>query len=186
MTAMGTNEPSAPAHAHVEPTAGLQWSQALRLPTTADTARTPAEIRRALVHRASQDYVLSLYRDACSGREPAPDVPAPWWLRALAAGKLESRALAFRIEDRITQLLLPRPGWEYVPWVADGESGYWEFLPSERGPSGFAIPTTVLFTDRHPGWVDLLPAHNGQSPDPIAIGGVSDLRARLGKIEATR
>ena len=59
-----------------------------------------------------------------------------------------------------------RPGWEFVPWAADGESGYWEFMPSERGKSGHAIPTTVMNTDRHPGWIDVLPAHTGRDAGP--------------------
>lgn len=170
----------------VEPTAGLQWSQALELPHSATEATRPAEIRRAYIHRAPEAHVLALYREACGTDAPRPDVPAPWWLRALAREDIESRTTAFRVEDRIAQLLVPRPGWEFVPWAADGESGYWEFMPSERGPSGYTVPTTVLNTDRHNGWIDVLPAHSGATPEPLAIAGLAGLRSRLGEIEAIR
>ena len=170
----------------VEPTAGLQWSQAIELPHAASDATRPAEIRRAYIHRAPEAHVLALYREVCDADAPRPDVPAPWWLRALARGDIDSRVAAFRVEDRIAQLLLPRPGWEFVPWAADGESGYWEFMPSERGPSGYTVPTTVLNTDRHSGWIDVLPAHSGATPEPLAISGLAGLRSRLGEIEAIR
>jgi hypothetical protein len=162
---------------------GLEWSQAIELPRVADSATRPAEIRRAWVHRAPEDHVIALFR---ASSETNDALPAPWWLRAVATGRLNSRADGFRIEDRISQLLEPRPGWEYVPWAADGESGYWEFMPSERGPSGHRIPTTVLNTDRHDGWIDLLPAHSGTTPTPIAVAGLAGLRSRLGEFEAVR
>lgn len=167
---------------HVEATAGLQWSQAIELPTSVDGAREPAGLRAAYVHRAPEDEVLALYRSAsANGR-----VAAPWWLRAVDRGALESRAEGFRIEDRVALLLAPRPGWEFVPWAADGESGYWEFMPSERAASGFTEPTTLLMTDRHDGWIDVLPAHSGATPEPVAIRRIGGLRARLGEIEAIR
>lgn len=183
MAAIETNSRS---HLRVEPTAGLQWSQALELPSVAAMASRPAEIRRAYIHRASEDQVLAMYREASGSLDGAPDVPAPWWLRALARGDIDSRTTAFRIEDRIAQLLEPRPGWEFVPWAADGESGYWEFVPSERGRSGYSIPTTLLLTDRHSGWIDILPAHTGRTPEPVAVDGLAGLRSRLGEIEAIR
>lgn len=167
----------------LEPMLALEWSQAIELPRVAGSATRPAETRRAWVHRAPESHVLSLFRASGAGHGP---VPAPWWLRALAAGKLDCRADGFRIEDRITQLLEPRPGWEFVPWAADGESGYWEFIPSERGASGHSIPTTVLYTDRHPGWIDVLPAHSGPAPEPIAVPGPAGLRSRLGEFESVR
>ena len=114
---------------------GLEWSQAIELPRVADSATRPAEIRRAWVHRAPEDHVIALFRASSQTND---SLPAPWWLRAVAAGRLNSRTDGFRIEDRISQLLGPRPGWEYVPWAADGESGYWEFIPSERGASAQA------------------------------------------------
>lgn len=171
-------------HLRLEPTAGLEWSQALELPHRTLSAGTPADIRRAWVHRAPEDQVLALYHAA--SRCTDGTVPAPWWLRALARGELPSREAGFRVEDRIAQLLGPRLGWEYAPWVSDGESGYWEFIPSERGRSGYAIPTTLLNTDRHSGWIDVLPAHSGATPAPIAVDGPPGLRSRLGEFEAIR
>ncbi|WP_177216927.1 hypothetical protein [Amycolatopsis arida] len=162
---------------------GLEWSNAIELPRVVTSAGKPAELRRAWVHRAPEQQVLALYRAACAEGEP---VPSPWWLRAVAAGTLPSREDGFRIEDRIAQLLGRRPGWEFVPWAADGESGYWEFLPSEGGPRALRIPTTLLTTDRHTGWIDVLPAHSGPAPQPIAVAGLAGLRARLGEFEAVR
>lgn len=174
------------AHLRVEATAALEWSQALELPSTAANATSPAGIRRAYLHRAPEAQVLALYQEVCGDPRGASGVPAPWWLRALARDELESRQAGFRVEDRVAQLLGPRPGWEFVPWAADGESGYWEFMPSERGRSGFSIPTTLLYTDRHPGWIDILQAHSRATPTPIAVSGVAGLRARLGEFEAIR
>ncbi|MGH3467803.1 MAG: hypothetical protein ACRDQF_08760 [Thermocrispum sp.] len=186
MSAAGTDRTTPNPQLRVEATAALQWSQAIELPSTATTATTPAGIRKAYLHRAPEVQVLSLYREVSGDLEGAAGVPAPWWLRALARGELDSRVTAFRIEDRIAQLLEPRTGWEYVPWAADGESGYWEFVPSERGPSGYRVPTTLLLTDRHDGWIDVLPAHSGPTPEPHAIDGLAGLRSKLGKIEAIR
>ncbi|MEC3982148.1 hypothetical protein [Amycolatopsis sp. H20-H5] len=167
----------------LEPMLGLEWSQAIELPRSAASAIKPAELRRAWVHRAPEDHVLALFRASSGMGGP---VPAPWWLRAIEDGRLETRAHGFRIEDRIAQLLGPRPGWEFAPWAADGESGYWEFMPSERGKSGHAIPTTVVNTDRHEGWIDVLPAHSGRTPEPIPVAGLAGLRSRLGEFEAGR
>ncbi|RJQ84302.1 hypothetical protein D5S19_16730 [Amycolatopsis panacis] len=167
----------------LEPMLDLEWSQAIELPRFALPATRPGDLRQAWVHRAAEDAVLTLYHRAARSDE---QLPAPWWLRAMASGRLESRALGFRIEDRVAQLLSRRPGWEFVPWAADGESGYWEFMPSERGRSGHSIPTTVLNTDRHDGWIDVLPAHSAGTPPPIAVAGVAGLRARLGEFEAVR
>jgi hypothetical protein len=162
---------------------GLQWSQAIELPRDAASATRPAEIRRAWIHRAAENEVLAMFRAVTTNSEP---IPSPWWLRALAAGELDSRDTGFRVEDRMAQLLSRRPGWEYVPWAADGESGYWEFMPSEGARSGHRIPTTILNTSRHQGWIDVLPAHSGTTPEPIAIAGLAGLRSRLGEIEAIR
>ncbi|NIH86364.1 hypothetical protein [Amycolatopsis granulosa] len=167
----------------LEPLDALEWSQAVELPRIAATATRPAEIRRAWIHRAPESEVLALFR-AVSARGEM--IPSPWWLRALADGRLDSRETGFRIEDRVAQLLSRRPGWEYVPWAADGESGYWEFMPSENGRSGHKIPTTILTTSRHDGWIDVLPAHAGSTPAPIAVAGVGGLRARLGEFESLR
>jgi hypothetical protein len=171
------------AATRLEPMLEIEWSQAIELPRTTASATRPADLRRAWVHRAPEESVLALYQ---ASAEMAGPVPAPWWLRAIADGKLESREQGFRVEDRIAQLLGRRPGWEFVPWAADGESGYWEFMPSERGKSGHRIPTTVMNTDRHPGWIDVLPAHSGPTPDPIAVAGLAGLRSRLGEFEAVR
>jgi hypothetical protein len=167
----------------LEPLDGLQWSQAIELPRDAAMATRPAEIRRAWIHRAPESEVLNLFRAVTASGEP---IVSPWWLRALADGGLDSRADGFRIEDRIAQLLSRRPGWEFVPWAADGESGYWEFMPSEGGRSGHRIPTTLLNTSRHPGWIDVLLAHSGTTPAPIAVAGLAGLRSRLGEFEAVR
>ncbi|MDQ0378303.1 hypothetical protein [Amycolatopsis thermophila] len=167
----------------LEPLDALEWSQAVELPRIVATATRPSEIRHAWIHRGREREVLALFR-AVSARVEM--IPAPWWLRALAEGRLDSRESGFRIEDRVAQLLSRRPGWEYVPWAADGESGYWEFMPSENGRSGHKIPTTILNTSRHDGWIDVLPAHTGTTPAPIAVAGVGGLRSRLGEFEAVR
>lgn len=172
-----------PRSLRLEPLMGLEWSQALEQPRTATTATRPAELRRAWVHRAPEDEVVALYRASHADGDP---VQAPWWLRAVAAGALATRADGFRIEDRIAELLAVRPGWEYVPWVTDGDSGYWEYLPSELDTYGHAIPTTVVNTARHAGWIDVVPAHARRAPDPIAVHGVDDLAARLGEFETAR
>ena len=183
---IGTPVPAPRIVAHqptLEPLDGLQWSHAIELPRDIALASRPAEIRRAWIHRAPESEVLALFRAVSRNGEP---IPAPWWLRALAEGTLDSRETGFRIEDRMAQLLSRRPGWEYVPWAADGESGYWEFMPSEHGWSGHRIPTTVLTTSRHTGWIDVLPAHSGTTPAPLAVGGLAGLRSRLGEFEAVR
>jgi hypothetical protein len=41
-------------------------------------------------------------------------------------------------------------------------------------------------TDRHTGWIDVLPAHTGRTPNPIAVAGLAGLRSRLGEFEAVR
>ena len=45
---------------------------------------------------------------------------------------------------------------------------------------------TLLHTDRHDGWIDVIPAHSGATPAPLALRGPAKLRARLGEIEALR
>lgn len=167
----------------VEPMDLLRWSQAVELPRDAGAATKPSEMRRAWIHRAPETEVVALFLAVSSAGEP---VPAPWWLRALAEGRLDSRETGFRIEDRVAQLLGPRPGWEFVPWALDGESGYWEFMPSEQGRSGHRIPTTVINTSRHDGWIDVLPANSGDNPVPIPVAGLAGLRSRLGEFEAVR
>lgn len=167
----------------LEPMVELEWSRALEQPRDAGVATLPAGMRTAWIHRADEERVLALFRATC---EIESHVPSPWWLRAVVSGELDSREDGFRVEDRVHKLLTTRPGWVFVPWAGDGESGYWEFIPSENRRSGHRIPTTVLNTDRHPGWIDVLPAHSGRTPAPIAVAGLAGLRARLGEFEAVR
>src|ERR1044072_5890279 len=106
----------------------LEWAQAVEQPAVG-SARRPAEARRGWLHRAPEREVLSRYRIAI---EVDPDLPAPWWLRALAVGPRGPRAEAFAVEDRVARLLDARTGWVFVPWGVDGDTGYWEYMPSER------------------------------------------------------
>jgi len=168
----------------VEPMIELEWSQAIEPHVTgAETtsASIPAETRRAWIHRAPDEQVVGLYLAASA---VDPDVPAPWWLRALADGRLKSRAEGFSLEDRVSKLLDARPGWVFVPWAAEGDCGYWEYMPSERRISGPAIPTTLVLTDRHAGWLDVYVVHAGEAPDPVEVHGVADLRANLARFES--
>jgi hypothetical protein len=165
---------------HVEPLVGLEWSQAIEM-WDAEDATMPAGTRRAWVHRAPEAQVLTLYR---SIRRSGADVPAPWWLRALAAGNLSSRAEGFAVEDRVAKLLSARPGWVFVPWATEGSSGYWEYVPSERKLLEPGMPTTLILTDRHPGWIDILRVHAGGTPEPVAVRGLPDLRANLARFES--
>lgn len=118
--------------------------------------------------------MLRLFR---ASRAADPSTEAPWWLRAIADGSLGTRAEGFELEDRVAKLLLARPGWVFSPW---GEPGYWEYLPSERGRLN---PTTLVFTDRHDGWLDVFPAHDAITPRAIAVHGSRGLRADLGALE---
>lgn len=165
----------------VEPLLGLEWSQAIEQ-WGGENATAPAETRRSWVHRAPEQQVLALYRAII---ETDPDAPAPWWLRALAAGKLTSRLEGYTVEDRVSKLLSSRPGWVYVPWTADGDSGFWEYVPSERKLVEPGVPTTLMLTDRHAGWIDVIRVHPGDtSPDPVAVAGLADLRANLARVES--
>lgn len=164
----------------VEAMLGLEWSQAIEM-WGAEDATTPAETRRAWLHRAPEAQVMTLYR---SIRQADPRAPAPWWLRALAAGTLTSRTEGFAVEDRVAKLLSARTGWVFVPWATEGSSGYWEYVPSERKLLEPGMPTTLILTDRHPGWIDLLRVHSGDNPDPMAVEGLADLRANLARFES--
>lgn len=165
----------------VEPLLGLEWSQAIEQ-WGGENATTPSETRRSWVHRAPEQQVLALYR-AISATDP--EAPAPWWLRALAAGRLSSRLEGFSVEDRVSKLLSARPGWVYVPWTADGDSGFWEYVPSERKLTVPGVPTSLMLTDRHAGWIDVIRVHSGDnSPDPVAVAGLPDLRANLARVES--
>nr|WP_307860512.1 hypothetical protein [Actinokineospora baliensis] len=167
---------------HVEPMIGLEWSEALEQPG-GPPATAPADARRAWVHRAPEPQVIALYR-AVVAADPA--LPAPWWLRAVAAGELTSRREGFAVEDRVAKLLDARPGWIFVPWGVDGDSGYWEYMPSERALAEPGMPTTLAHTHRHPGWIDVIPVHAGRAPASIRVHGLADLRANLSRLESLR
>jgi hypothetical protein len=167
----------------VEPTIGLEWSQAIEQ-WGGERASSPADARAAWVHRAPEQHVLAFYLAA---REQDPDLPAPWWLRALAAGTIRSRAEGFSVEDRVAKLLGSRPGWVFVPWAAEGDSGFWEYMPSERALTVPGVPTTLMLTDRHTGWIDIVAVHAGDpAPQPITVAGLADLRSNLARFESLR
>jgi len=147
-------------------------------------ARRPSHVRRAWIHRAPESQVVNLYN---ATRAASRDMPAPWWLRALATGRLSSRLGGFAVEDQVSDILIARSGWFYMPWTAPGEDGYWEYLPSDRTTTGRPlIPTTLVYTDRHGGWLDVVPAHADGQPAPIPVAGPASLRARLPELEDTR
>ena len=175
------SSPSPSQALRVEPLLALEWSQAIEQ-WGGENATTPAETRRSWLHRAPEAQVLTLYR-AISAADPA--APAPWWLRALSAGNLSSRLEGYTVEDRVSKLLSARAGWVYVPWAADGDSGFWEYVPSERKLSEPGVPTTLMLTDRHGGWIDVIRVHAGDtSPAPTAVAGLADLRANLARVES--
>ncbi|HET9144320.1 hypothetical protein [Actinophytocola sp.] len=164
----------------VEPTIALEWSQAIEQ-WGSERAKSPAEARGAWLHRAPEQQVLNFY---LSAREFDPHLPAPWWLRALAAGDIRSRTDGFSVEDRVAKMLATRPGWVFVPWAAEGDSGFWEYMPSERALTVPGVPTTLTLTHRHGGWLDVIPAHAGSPPSPIPVQGLADLRANLARLES--
>jgi hypothetical protein len=167
----------------VEPLLDLEWARAVEPTGPIGAARRPSQVRRAWIHRAPETQVVSLYN---ATRAVVTDMAAPWWLRALAAGRLQSRLGGFAVEDQVSDLLAARDGWFYMPWTAAGEDGYWEYLPSDRTTTGRPlIPTTLVYTDRHSGWLDVFPAHADGQPPPIPVAGPADLRTRLAELEAT-
>lgn len=166
----------------VEPLLDLEWSRAVEPTGAIGSARRPSQTRRSWIHRAPERQVVGLYHSA---RRVVPDMSAPWWLRALAEGRLPSRLGGFAVEDQVSDLLAPRPGWFYVPWTAPGEDGYWEYVPADESGAGRPlIPTTLLFTDRHTGWLDVVAAHSEGTPEPTPLAGPADLRRRLAELEA--
>lgn len=169
----------------LEPLVGLEWSRALELAGGPRGAKTPADHRRAWVHRAPEAQVVALFR-AVNPAHPRTDstrIDAPWWLRALAAGRLGSRAEGFAIEDEVAELLTARAGWVYACWGGTCEDGCWEYMPSESGPDGPRTPAVLSLTARHGGWLDAVPAHGGAAPEPIAVAGVAELSAALDEFE---
>jgi hypothetical protein len=165
----------------VEPLIDLEWSRAVEPTGPIGAARRPSQVRRAWIHRAPESQVVSLYNSA---RLVVAEMSAPWWLRALAAGDIQSRLGGFAIEDQVSDLLAPRPGWFYMPWTGPGEDGYWEYVPSDETASGRPlVPTTLMLTDRHKGWLDIFPAHADGMPNPIPVHGPADLRVRLPELE---
>jgi hypothetical protein len=177
---VGAFPPARPVR--VEPLLDLEWSRAVEPTGPISAAMRPSQTRRAWIHRAPEGQVINLY---AAVRAVADDSPAPWWLRALAEGRLQSRLGGFAIEDQVTQILDDRPGWMYMPWTGPGEDGYWEYVPSETMTGSARIPTMLVFTDRHSGWLDVIPAHSDpmQVPDPITISGAAGLRARIAELE---
>lgn len=167
----------------VEPLIDLEWSRAVEPTGPIGAARRPSQVRRAWIHRAPESQVVNLYNTA---RQVVAEMSAPWWLRALAAGRLQSRLGGFAVEDQVSDLLIARTGWFYIPWTGPGEDGYWEFVPSDEATTGRPlVPTTLVFTDRHSGWLDVLPAHAERAPAPIEVRGPAELRVRLDELEAT-
>ncbi|WP_235875646.1 hypothetical protein [Saccharopolyspora terrae] len=146
----------------LEPVPRLEWSLATEAHPPATEAATPASLRRSWIHTASERQVLELFRKLNGAKRR---LPAPWWLRALDRGDLASRAEAFQIEDQVHAVLSARSGWVFVPWVGTSEAGYWEYAPSDRG--SVKMPTTVVLTDEHEGWLNVVPAYGDEEPLPV-------------------
>lgn len=161
----------------LEPLPHLEWSLATESPPE-PAATSPSSMRRSWIHQASETQVLRLYRKLDG---PAGRLPAPWWLPALDRGELPSRAAAYEIEDEVHALLRERSGWVFVPWGA-GDTGYWEYGPSDREPA--KVPTTVLLTDSHPGWIEASPAYADTPGVPVPLAGASGLLQALSQIES--
>lgn len=169
------------ADVQLEPVPRLEWSLATEShPAPSDgTSLNPSVLRRGWVHTASEEQVLALYRKL-SGAAGA--LPAPWWLRSLERGQISSRDAAFEFEDQVHAVLSARDGWVFVPWAVFGEIGYWEYAPSDREP--MKVPTTVMCTDEHLGWLHVVPAHREDEPLPIPLDQVNGLVAVLPRIES--
>ncbi|MCA1188396.1 MULTISPECIES: hypothetical protein [unclassified Saccharopolyspora] len=163
----------------LEPVPRLEWSLATEAHPVVAEAAAPASLRRSWIHTAAEQKVLDLYRKLHGS---ASRLPAPWWLRALDRGELSSRAEGFAFEDDVHRLLTSRDGWVFVPWAGTGETGYWEYAPSERGTRH--APTTVALTDDHPGWVEVVAAHTDGPPPPLPLSGTGGLLAALPVVES--
>ena len=163
----------------LEPLPRLEWSLATEASPSVRGATAPASLRRSWIHRSPEEQVLQLFRKLNRERR---ELPAPWWLKALDRGDISSRAAAFAIEDEVHALLSTRPGWVFVPWGGLGDAGYWEYSPSDRAP--MTMPTTVMMTDQHPGWIDVVAAHADAAPLPLPVNGVSGLSTALPQVES--
>ena len=166
----------------VEPLLGLEWSRAVEPTGPIGAARRSSQTRRAWIHRAPEADVLALYKRVLA---TGAQVAAPWWLRALSQGRLQSRMGGFAVEDQVSELLDRRAGWAYMPWAGPGEDGYWEYVPSELDAAALPLqPTMVMFTDRHQGWLDVVLAHAGHpTGEPLPMTGPADLRGKLELVE---
>ena len=164
---------------HLEPVPRLEWSLATEIHPRASEPVGPASLRCSWIHSAPQDQVLALFRKLNGS---ARRLPAPWWLRALDRGEIPSRVSAFEFEDEVHALLSARDGWVFVPWAGPGESGYWEYGPSDRAP--MKAPTTVVFTDKHPGWVHVVAAHHDAAPLPVPVDRAPGLLSALPRVES--
>lgn len=162
----------------LEPVPRLEWSLATEGHPPPLGGASPASLRRSWVHTAPEPQVLELFRKLNGS---ARRLPAPWWLRALDRGELPDRQTAFDIEDAV-HAALHRPGWVFVPWVGVGESGFWEYAPSDRGT--VQVPTAVVLTDEHPGWLNVLPAHAEAPSQATRVAGPEQLAERLVLIES--
>jgi hypothetical protein len=161
------------------PVPRLEWSLATEAHPPALEAATPASLRRSWIHTAPEEQVLDLFRKLHGAKRR---LPAPWWLRALDRGEIESRDAAFAIEDEVHAVLGARPGWVFVPWAGVGEAGYWEYAPSDRAP--MRMPTTMVLTDEHRGWLNVVPAHCDTEPVPVPVKQATGLVSLLPQIEA--
>lgn len=169
-----------PADVHLQPLPGLEWSLLMEARPAPDHPRSPASLRRGWVHEAPEEQVLGLFRKL---NHTGTALPAPWWMAALDRGELPSRAAAFGVEDEVHAALTARPGWVFVPWAAHaGESGFWEYSPSDRAP--MTMPTTVRLTNRHHGWIEVVAAHRDAAPLPLPVPGVPQLLSTLPRIES--
>lgn len=164
---------------HLEPVPRLEWSLATEGHPPVLEGAAPSSLRCSWIHRAPEDQVLALFRKLHGSRRR---LPAPWWLRAMDRGELPSRAAAYELEDRIHALLTTRPGWVFVPWTSIGETGFWEYGPSDRGPT--KMPTTVTLTDQHSGWINVIPAHADLAPGAQRVHGAAGLGTDLPRVEA--
>ncbi|MDI2031266.1 hypothetical protein QFW96_21740 [Saccharopolyspora sp. TS4A08] len=162
----------------LEPVPRLEWSLATEAHPPATEAATPASLRRSWIHTASERQVLELFRKLNGA---ARRLPAPWWLRALDRGDIASRAEAFKIEDEVHAILSSRPGWVFVPWVGTSEAGYWEYAPSDRGD--VRMPTTIVLTDDHDGWLNAVPAYGETESLPVPTS-TGKLLSLLPQVEA--